>query len=598
MGDFSIFNIFTMLGGLAFFLYGMNVMSTGLEKLAGGKMEVALKKMTSNPFMALILGTVITVAIQSSSAMTVMTVGFVNSGIMALFDTVAVSFGANIGTTFTAWLLCLNGIDGGEGSGIGSFFMKLIKPESFSPLIALVGIIMIMTCKKAKKKDIGRILIGFAVLMTGMDLMKNAIDPLASSPEFQEILTAFKNPVLGVIVGAVFTGIIQSSAGSVGILMAFSAGGALTYEMALPIIMGLNIGTCVTALISSIGVNKDAKRVAVIHVLINTVGTLILLPVTLLLQNFTGLGDFMSQPVGFVGIAAMHTIFNVLVTAMLMPFSRQLVKLSQFIIRDKKGEAEKTNVFNALDPRFLATPGVAVEACRGVAVEMAVETRKSINDALALLTTPYNEDTVKKVIKSEDLIDKYEDKINSYLIKISKSSITGKDSRTVSKMMHCVGNFERISDHAVNLIESVQEMHEKGIAFSAECLNEIVVISDAVTENIDSAFKAYIDDDLSIAHMVEPLEEVVDNLSTELKNRHIRRLQNDECTVELGYIFQDVLTNLERISDHCSNIAGCLIETDEKTNIHAYLSDIKKNDETFREEYIMYSEQYFARLDD
>ncbi len=598
MGDFSIFNIFTMLGGLAFFLYGMNVMSTGLEKLAGGKMEVALKKMTSNPFMALILGTVITVAIQSSSAMTVMTVGFVNSGIMALFDTVAVSFGANIGTTFTAWLLCLNGIDGGEGSGIGSFFMKLIKPESFSPLIALVGIIMIMTCKKAKKKDIGRILVGFAVLMTGMDLMKTSIDPLANSPEFQNILTAFENPILGVLVGAVFTGIIQSSAGSVAILMAFSVGGTLTYEMALPIIMGLNIGTCITAVISSIGVNKDAKRVAVIHVLINTVGTLILLPVTLLLQNFTGFGEFMAQPVGFIGIAAMHTVFNVLVTAILMPFSKQLVKISHILVRDKKGEAEKSSVFSALDPRFLATPGVAVEACRGVAVEMAVETRKAISEALALLTAPYNEETINGVIKSEDLIDKYEDKINSYLIKISKSSITGKDSRTVSKMMHCVGNFERISDHAVNLIESVQEMHEKGIAFSAECINEIVVISDAVSENIDSAFNAYIDDDLAIAHKVEPLEEVVDNLSTELKNRHIRRLQNDECTVELGYIFQDVLTNLERISDHCSNIAGCLIETDEKTNIHAYLSDIKKNDETFREEYVMYSEQYFARLDD
>ncbi len=598
MGDFSIFIIFTMLGGLAFFLYGMNVMSTGLEKLAGGKMEVALKKMTSNPFMALILGTVITVAIQSSSAMTVMTVGFVNSGIMALFDTVAVSFGANIGTTFTAWLLCLNGIDGGEGSGIGSFFMKLIKPESFSPLIALVGIIMIMTCKKAKKKDIGRILVGFAVLMTGMDLMKTSIDPLANSPEFQNILTAFENPILGVLVGAVFTGIIQSSAGSVAILMAFSVGGTLTYEMALPIIMGLNIGTCITAVISSIGVNKDAKRVAVIHVLINTVGTLILLPVTLLLQNFTGFGEFMAQPVGFIGIAAMHTVFNVLVTAILMPFSKQLVKISHILVRDKKGEAEKSSVFSALDPRFLATPGVAVEACRGVAVEMAVETRKAISEALALLTAPYNEETINGVIKSEDLIDKYEDKINSYLIKISKSSITGKDSRTVSKMMHCVGNFERISDHAVNLIESVQEMHEKGIAFSAECINEIVVISDAVSENIDSAFNAYIDDDLAIAHKVEPLEEVVDNLSTELKNRHIRRLQNDECTVELGYIFQDVLTNLERISDHCSNIAGCLIETDEKTNIHAYLSDIKKNDETFREEYVMYSEQYFARLDD
>lgn len=598
MEDFSIFNIFTMLGGLAFFLYGMNVMSTGLEKLAGGKMEVALKKMTSNPFMALILGMVITIAIQSSSAMTVMTVGFVNSGIMALFDTVAVSFGANIGTTFTAWLLCLNGIDGGDGNGIGNFFMKLIKPESFSPLIALVGIIMIMACKKAKKKDIGRILVGFAVLMTGMDLMKNAIDPLANSPEFQKILTAFENPVLGVIVGAVFTGIIQSSAGSVGILMTFSISDALTYEMALPIIMGLNIGTCVTALISSIGVNKDAKRVAVIHILINTIGTLILLPVTLLLQNFTGFGDFMAQPVGFVGIAAMHTIFNVLATAMLMPFSRQLVKFSQFIVRDKKGESEKDKAFRALDPRFLATPGVAVESCRGVAVEMAVETRKAITEALSLMTSPYDEEANKRVIDAEDLIDKYEDKINSYLIKISKSSITGKDSRTVSKMMHCVGNFERISDHAVNLIESVQEMHEKGITFSAECLNEIVVISDAVRENIDAAFNSYINDDLAIAHKVEPLEEVVDNLSTELKNRHIRRLQNDECTVELGYIFQDVLTNLERISDHCSNIAGCLIETDEKTNIHAYLSDIKKNDETFRKEYVMYSEQYFARLAD
>ncbi len=353
--------------------------------------------------------------------------------------------------------------------------------------------------------------------------------------------------------------------------MAFSVGGTLTYEMALPIIMGLNIGTCITAVISSIGVNKDAKRVAVIHVLINTVGTLILLPVTLLLQNFTGFGEFMAQPVGFIGIAAMLTVFNVLVTAILMPFSKQLVKISHILVRDKKGEAEKSSVFSALDPRFLATPGVAVEACRGVAVEMAVETRKAISEALALLTAPYNEETINGVIKSEDLIDKYEDKINSYLIKISKSSITGKDSRTVSKMMHCVGNFERISDHAVNLIESVQEMHEKGIAFSAECINEIVVISDAVSENIDSAFNAYIDDDLAIAHKVEPLEEVVDNLSTELKNRHIRRLQNDECTVELGYIFQDVLTNLERISDHCSNIAGCLIETDEKITVYHVL---------------------------
>lgn len=596
MENFSIFNIFTMLGGLAFFLYGMNVMSTGLEKLAGGKMEVALKKMTSNPFMALILGTIITIAIQSSSAMTVMTVGFVNSGIMALIDTVAVSFGANIGTTFTAWLLCLNGIDSGESEGIGSFFMKLLKPESFSPLIALVGIVMIMACKKAKHKDLGRIFVGFAVLMTGMDLMKGSIDPLANSPEFQKVLTKFENPFLGVIVGAVFTGIIQSSAGSVGILMNFASAGGMTYSMALPIIMGLNIGTCVTALISSIGVNKDAKRVAVIHVLINTIGTIVLLPVAMLLENFTAFGNFMNQPTGYIGIAGMHTAFNILVTVMIMPFSKQLVKLSQIIISDKKGESEKTDLFAALDTRFLATPSIAIEACRGTAVAMADLTKTAITDAISLLTSPYDDKKAQSVINTEDLIDKYEDKINGYLVRLSKSSITGKDSRTVSKMMHCVGNFERISDHAVNLIESLQEIQEKGIKFSDECINEIMIISDAINENILIAFDSYKNDDLVSAHKVEPLEEVVDNLSTELKNRHIRRLQNDECTVELGYIFQDILTNLERISDHCSNIAGCLIEIDEKTNIHAYLSDVKENDEQFRKEYKEYTELYFARL--
>lgn len=600
MGDFSIFNIFTMLGGLAFFLYGMNVMSTGLEKLAGGKMEVALKKMTANPFMALILGTVITIAIQSSSAMTVMTVGFVNSGIMALIDTVAVSFGANIGTTFTAWLLCLNGIEGGDGvGGVGGFLLKLLKPDSFSPILALVGILMIMGCKKAKKKDIGRIFVGFAVLMTGMDLMQGAIDPVANSPEFQNVLMAFKNPLVGVIVGALFTGIIQSSAASIGILMTFSAGGALTYEMSLPLIMGFNIGTCVTALISSIGVNKDAKRVSVIHVAINCLGTLIFLPVALILkETIPSFADFMSQPTGYMGIAAMHTIFNVLATILLMPFSKYLVKFSQFVIRDKEGEPkEQIDIFAALDGRFMSTPSIAVEACRSVAVDMADRTQKAISDAIGLLVTGYDEKTVQSVIEAEDLIDKYEDKINSYLVRVAKYSITGKDSRTMSKMMHCVGNFERISDHAVNLIESVVEMKEKGIMFSAECINEITVISDAIRENISTAFEAYKSDELSVAHKVEPLEEVVDNLSTELKNRHIRRLQNDECTVELGYIFQDVLTNLERISDHCSNIAGCLIETDEKTNIHAYFSDVKENDEKFRNEYKEYSELYFTRLD-
>ncbi|MDE7225612.1 MAG: Na/Pi cotransporter family protein, partial [Ruminococcus sp.] len=577
-------------------LYGMNVMSTGLEKLAGGKMEVALKKMTANPFMALLLGMVITIAIQSSSAMTVMAVGFVNSGIMALADTVAVCFGADIGTTFTAWILSLGGIDSGNDGGIGSFLLRLLKPESFSPLLALAGIIMIMTCKKAKHKDIGRILVGFSVLMTGMDLMKHSVDPLAESDEFKKILTAFENPVLGVLVGAGFTGIIQSSAGSIGILMAFSSSGGLTYSMALPIIMGLNVGTCVTALISSIGVSKDAKRVACIHISVKIIGVLSLLPVMIILEKFTAFCDIMGNTVGFFGIALMHTIFNLAITVMLMPFSKQLVKLSQFIIRDKKGGDEKTDVFAALDDRFLKTPAVAVETCRGTTVEMSDLTKTAIIDAISLLVSGYDEKTVQSVIDAEDLIDKYEDKINGYLVRLSKSSITGRDSRTVSKMMHCVGNFERISDHAVNIIESVQEMKEKGISFSDECINELLVITDAIKENIEIAFVAYLRDDLSAAHRVEPLEEVVDNLSTELKNRHIRRLQNDECTVELGYIFQDILTNLERISDHCSNIAGCLIETDEKTNIHAYLSDVKENDETFRREYKEYSELYFARL--
>lgn len=597
MGEkFSIFNIFTMLGGLAFFLYGMNVMSTGLEKLTGGKLEVALKKMTSNKIKSILLGMGVTIAIQSSSAMTVMLVGFVNSGIMTLEQTIGVCFGSNIGTTFTAWILCLGDIKDTGGGGFISFLLKMLKPESFSPLVALAGIILIMFAKKNKKKDIGRILVGFAILMTGMTLMSDSVDPLANSPEFQKTLTAFKNPVLGVLVGAAFTGIIQSSAGSIGILMAFSKSGALTYGMALPIIMGCNIGTCVTALLSTFGVNKDAKRVAWTHILVKIIGTLVLLPIIMVLQSIFDLAVFNST-VGYVGIAVMHTIFNLATTVMFLPFTKQLVALSKLVVRDgKETDFSSKSILTGLDERLLKTPAVAVETCKGATIEMAELTKETIMKALEILTV-YNEETAESIIENEDIIDGFEDKINGYLLKISRSSVTGNDSRSVSKMMHCVGNFERISDHAVNLVESAQEIHEKGIAFSSECLNEISVITDAISENISKAFDAYKLNDLAIAHKVEPLEEVVDNLSTELKNRHIRRLQNDECTVELGYIFQDVLTNLERISDHCSNIAGCLIETDEKTNIHEYLHDVKENDETFRREYREYAENYFSRLE-
>lgn len=588
-GEFSIFNIFTMLGGLAFFLYGMNVMSTGLEKLTGGKLEVALKKMTSNKLKSILLGTGITIAIQSSSAMTVMLVGLVNSGIMSLEQTVGVCFGSDIGTTLTAWILSLAGIEG------GNVFIKMLKPESFSPLVALVGIIMIMVCKKNKKKDIGRILVGFAVLMTGMTFMSDSVDPLAQSPEFQKVLTAFKNPLLGVLVGAGFTGIIQSSAGSIGILQAFSRTGGLTNGMALPIIMGLNIGTCVTALISSIGVKKNAKRVACIHIAIKVIGVLVLLPVAMFLQHILDLSIF-NQTTNGIQIAVMHTIFNLVITFMLIPFSGMLVKLSKFIIKDGKESSEDSVNTVVLDPILLKTPAVAVQACRSATIQMADLTKDTIISALDILKN-YSDEAADEITQNEDIIDGYEDKINGYLLKISKSSVTGADSRSVSKMMHCVGNFERISDHAVNLVESAKEMHEKGICFSDECFNEISVLTEAISENITRAFESYNSNDLTAAHKVEPLEEVVDNLSTELKNRHIRRLQNDECTVELGYIFQDILTNLERISDHCSNIAGCLIETDERTNIHAYLHDVKENDETFRREYRSYAEAYFAKLD-
>lgn len=585
----DIFSVFTLLGGLAFFLYGMNVMSTGLEKLTGGKLEVALKKMTSNKFKSILLGMGITIAIQSSSAMTVMLVGLVNSGIMELSQTVGVLFGSDIGTTLTAWLLSLAGVEDG-----GSIFIKMLKPTSFAPIVALIGIILVMMSKRSKKKDIGRILLGFAILMTGMTFMSDSVKPLTESQQFQNVLTAFENPILGVLVGAGFTGIIQSSAASIGILQSFSQTGAITYSMAIPIIMGLNIGTCVTALISSIGVKKSAKRVACIHISVKIIGTLILLPISLILQSIFNF-SIVDKPIGYVGIAVLHTVFNLLVTAILLPFSKYLVKLSYIIVREKNEDSEGTAKKNiSLDGLLLKTPAVAVEACRSVTVDMAELTRGTILDALKLLKK-YDDKKAEKVCEYEKTIDSYEDKLNGYLVKISKSSITSTDSKTVSKMMHVIGNLERISDHAVNLVESAQEVEDKG-SFSDECKREIEIISEAISENIDKAIDAYIRDDLSLAHKIEPLEEVVDAIIAEIKNRHINRLQNGECTMELGYAYQDILTNLERISDHCSNIAGCMIEIEEKTNIHAYLHDLKKNDADFRNAFNNYSKHYFTEL--
>ena len=588
METFDAFSVFTMLGGLAFFLYGMNVMSTSLEKLTGGKLESALRKMTSNKIKSLLLGMGITIAIQSSSAVTVMLVGLVNSGIMMLEQTVAVCFGADIGTTLTAWILSLSGIKG------DNFFLKLLKPSSFSPLVALAGIMLIMLAKKSKKKDIGSILLGFSILMTGMTLMSGAVAPLAEAEGFRNMLVAFRNPLLGVLVGAAFTGIIQSSAASIGILQAFSSTGSLTVGMAAPLIMGLNIGTCVTALLSSIGVKKNAKRVAAIHILIKIIGVVIVLPITLLLEA-TVAKDFFDDTISPVGIAIGHTIFNIVITLLLMPFSNQLVKLSRKIVRDKDEDEPSAEDEPKLDMNLFKIPSVAVEACREASVQMARHTETTITDALYVLQK-WDPKLSDKVVAGEQLIDRYEDRLGAYLVKISKASVSSADNRKVSKMMHIIGNLERISDHAVNLVESAQELHDKEYHFSDYGIKEMNVICAAIDENIHTAIRAYVDNDLALAHRVEPLEEVVDKLIIELKNRHIDRLQAGQCTVELGYIFQDVLINLERISDHCSNIAGTLIEIDEKTEIHEYWNDVKQNDEKFRALYKEFKTEYFAML--
>ncbi len=581
----DIFSVITLFGGLAFFLYGMNVMSEGLEKLAGGKLETILRKMTANKFMGLMLGMGVTMAVQSSSAVTVMLVGLVNSGIMQLSQTIGVLFGSNIGTTITAWLLTLSGIDG------DNIFLKLLNPSSFSPILALIGVVMVMMCKRSKSKDIGRILAGFAILFTGMTFMSDAVAPLKDSESFRNLMTAFNNPILGVAAGAIITAIIQSSSASVGILQAISTTGQLTYGMAIPIIMGQNIGTCITALISSIGVNRSARRVAIIHITFNCIGTFIILPVYLLLDWALKLA-ITDSAIDYLGIAVVHTVFNIITTTILFPFTKYLEKFAYKVIKEKSDEKQSSIV---LDERLLNTPVVAIEACRSTTIRMAELAKETIIKSMEL-QFDYNEEEAQKIRSMENEIDTYEDRLNAYLVRISKHSISSADSKTAAKMLHCIGNFERIGDHALNIMESANEIHNKGIHFSVEAMNEMRVVTEALTQTINLAFDAFINDDLSIARKVEPLEEAIDTLSVELKSRHIKRLQEEVCTVELGYIYQDLLTNFERVSDHCSNIAGVLIEIVEKQDIHAYLHSLKKTDETFQKEYHEHLDKFFAVL--
>ena len=585
----NIFSVLTMIGGLAMFLYGMDAMGDGLAKLSGGKLEQILEKLTSKRIMAVLLGIAVTAVIQSSSATTVMVVGFVNSGIMQLSQAVGIIMGANVGTTVTSWILSLSGIQG------SSLFIQLLKPTSFSPVFAAIGIVLIMTAKdNNKKKDIGNILVGFAILMFGMDTMSGAVAPLAENEKFTSILTMFSNPILGMIAGLVLTAVIQSSSASVGILQALCVTGAVGYKTAIPIIMGQNIGTCVTALISSIGASKNAKRASMIHLYFNLIGTVLFMVVFYSINAIIGGFTFLDNPANAAGIAVVHSLFNIGAVLVLYPFGDKLVKLAQLTIPDHVGEAEeKPDELAVLDERFLEKPAFAMELCRNAAVRMAQESRDALHLALDNVTM-YSESRVAKIIEMEESVDRYEDALGTYLVKLNNCDLSQKDSRTLSILLHCIGNFERISDHAVNITDSSTQTHEKKLEFSKKAMEELKVFSDALRDIVDETMEAFTMNDLDKARQIEPFEQVIDSLNIELKQRHIHRLRKGKCTIELGLILEDMITNFERISDHCSNIAVCMIRVNEDGfDTHEYLDVIKEEKAPwFEEEFYRLSKKY------
>lgn len=578
----SIFNVFTLLGGLAFFLYGMNIMGDALERKAGSKLKSILANLTSNTFKGFLLGLVVTAVIQSSSATTVMVVGFVNSGIMTLHQAVGVIMGANLGTSVTSWLLSLTGIEG------DTFWVQMLKPASFTPLLAFIGIVMVMFIKDKNKHDTAYILIGFAVLMFGMETMSGAVEPLAESEKFQQILLLFSNPVLGLIVGTVFTAIVQSSSASVGILQALTLTGSVTYATAIPIVMGQNIGTCISAMISSIGASKNAKRAAVIHLSFNLISAVICLTVYYLLNMIIGF-PFVNDTANPLGIAVVHTVFKIFALALLMPFTKQLEKLSYLIVRDSD-EKEKVSL---LDERLLSTPPVAVERCRNIAFDMAEISMQSLKNSMNLIFE-YQQNTADNILKDEDTIDKYEDELGSYLVKLGAMVLSDSDSREVSKLLRIIGDLERISDHSVNILESVKEIQSKNLKFSEPAQKELSVMINAVSDILDMTLEVFRNNDLEKAYEVEPLEQVVDNLQILLKKRHVSRLRKNECTIEMGFVLSDLLTNLERVSDHCSNIAVCMIEiAHESFDTHGYIQELKLNhNNEFAESVQKFSEKY------
>lgn len=586
----DIFDVLSMVGGLALFLYGMHIMGDALAKMSGGKLEKVLERLTSNKWSAVLLGAGVTAVIQSSGATTVMVVGFVNSGIMKLNQAVGIIMGANIGTTATSWLLSLSGIDG------GSFFLQMLKPTSFTPILAVIGAILVVFCKSEKKHNIGTILLGFAILMYGMTAMSSAVEPLKDVPKFTQILTKFENPLLGVIAGFVLTTIMQSSSVSVGILQALCSTGAVSYALALPIIMGQNIGSCTTAMISSVGASKDAKRAAAVHFYFNVIGTVVFMLVFYISNAFVHYA-FLPQAANEVGIATIHSIFNIAATIVLLPLSGFLEFLAVKTIKDDDEEEDELSkhdkVLQLLDPVFLERPGFAIMQCRKVASEMAELSMKSVGRAVGLLTA-YDEEIAERIRKEEDTVDKYEDQLGTYLLRLSTKDLSKEDGHRLSLMLHSLGDIERISDLAVNILLAVEQMHKKELIFSKKAMDELAVYSKALKDILTMTVDAFEQNDRYKAALVQPLEELMDDMNKELKKRHVKRLRKGKCTIELGLSLSDISDTYERISDHCSNIATCVIQVeDDELDAHEHRKEVKEQDaKWYDEQYRAYEQKY------
>lgn len=578
----DLFSVFTLLGGLAIFLFGMNVMGEGLEKYSGSKLKSVLEHLTSNPIKGMLLGIAVTAVIQSSSATTVMVVGFVNSGLMSLGQSIGIIMGANIGTTVTSWLLSMTGIES------GNFFIQLLKPANFAPILAFVGIVLTMVTRNQKKKYLGSILLGFAVLMTGMEMMSGAAEPLADMPEFQNILILFSNPLFGIIAGALLTAIIQSSSASVGILQALANSGAVQFPVAVPIILGQNIGTCVTAMLSSVGANKNARRAAVVHLCFNIIGTLVFLAVFYTANAFLKF-PFMERNISAVEIAIVHSVFNVFATLVMLPFTKQLEKLAYLIIKDDKKSEEHIEI---LDERLMNTPSVALARCKEVTNIMARLSCDTLQMSLTLLDK-FDSVTASIVRENEGVVDKYEDMLGTYLVRLSQKPLSADDSRGISSLLHSIGDFERIADHSVNLVEAAEEINDKKVKFSDDAVSDISVMRSALSEIIEMTGTAFEKNDIALAKRVEPLEQLIDKMKIKLKSGHVERLQRGECSIETGFVFSDLITNYERVADHCSNIAVCLIQiANDSFDMHEYLNEVKAGQGEFIQVYDEFRRKY------